>query len=126
VADYAPVYRNGSNPFTMTASATITGGQLLDASGSGTVAPAGAASTIFVGVAAHDCASGSRITVWPIPGVVHETTTPAGVTAGASLATAAAGTVNSGTVGTLAAAGSLLGTALTTAGAAAKARWLGR
>jgi hypothetical protein len=97
VADYSPVYRNGSNPFTMTASATITGGQLLDASGSGTVAPSGAASGVFVGVAAHDCASGARITVWPVAGVVHETTTPAGVTAGAALATAAAGTVNSGT-----------------------------
>jgi hypothetical protein len=120
------VYRNGSNPFTVTASATIVGGQLVDVTGSGTVGPSGAGSTVCVGVAAHDCASGARITVWPLAGVVHETTTPAGVTAAASLATAAAGTVNSGTVGTLAAAGSLIGTALTTAGAAAKTRWVGR
>jgi hypothetical protein len=126
VADYSPVYRNGSNPFTMTASATITGGQLLDASGSGTVAPSGAASGVFVGVAAHDCASGARITVWPVAGVVHETVTPAGVSAGAALSTAAAGPVHSGTLGTRAAAGQLLGTALTTAGAAAKTRWIGR
>lgn len=126
MADYAPVYNNGSDPFTATASATIVGGQLLDISGSGTVGPAGAASVIFCGVAAHDCASGSRISVWPLPGLVHETTTPAGVTAGAALQVAAAGTVNSGTVGTLAAAGSLIGTALTTAGAAAKTRWVGR
>lgn len=126
MADYAPVYNNGSDPFTATASATIVGGQLLDITGSGTVGPSGAGSVVFCGVAAHDCASGARITVWPLPGLVHETTTPAGVTAGASLATAAAGTVNSGTVGTLAAAGSLIGTALTTAGAAAKTRWVGR
>lgn len=125
MADYAPVYRNGSNPFTMTASATITGGQLLDSSGSGTVAPAGAASVKVVGVAAHDCASGSRITVWPTEGVVHETTNGnAGtINAGSVLISAASGNIDvvAAQTGT-----ALLGVALTTAATAAKIRWIGR
>lgn len=123
MADYAPVYRNGSNPFTVTAAATIIGGQVLESTGSGTASPAGAASLKTIGVAAHDCASGSRLTVWPLPGVVHETTTPTGVAAGAVLITAAAGTVDpvAAQTGT-----ALMGIAITTAGAAAKVRWIGR
>jgi ammonia channel protein AmtB len=117
------VYRNGSNPFTMTASATIVGGQVLESTGSGTAGPAGAASLKTVGVAAHDCSSGARITIWPLPGVVHETTTPTGVTAGAVLITAAAGTVDpvAAQTGT-----ALMGVAITTAAGAAKVRWIGR
>lgn len=126
MADYVPVYYGGAEPYTMTASATITGGQVLVASGVGTVAPSSGASGAFVGVAAHDATSGQRVTVWPIPGVVHETTTPAGVTAGAALASAASGGVDSGTLGTLAAAGHLIGTAISTAALGAKVRWIGR
>lgn len=123
MSDYNPVYTGGAQPFTMTASAAITGGQVLANSGVGTVAPAGATSGGFVGVAAQDAASGARVTVWPLSGVVHETTASGAITAGNALATGASGTVAAGTLGTLAAAGQLLGTALTTAADTAKVRW---
>ncbi|SFK92570.1 hypothetical protein SAMN05216275_14161 [Streptosporangium canum] len=126
MADYSPVYTGGAAPFTMTASATVTGGQVLFASGVGTVAPTAGANGAYVGVAAHDAASGARVTVWPIPGVVHESVTPAGVTAGGALTSSTAGGVDSGTLATVAAAGTLIGTALSTAASAAKCRWIGR
>lgn len=126
MADYTPVTTGGNKPFTSTASAAITGGQLVAVSGTGTVAPAGADSGIVVGVAAHDAANGAKVAVWPLVGPIHETTTSAGVTAGNSLASEAAGGIKSGTLATLAAAGTLLGTALTTASAGNKARWTAR
>lgn len=126
MADYLPVYTNGAEPYSATTSATVTGGQVLYASGNGTVAPTAGANGAFVGVAAHDAASGARVTVWPVSGVIHETTSPAGVTAGAALTSSTSGGVDSGTLGTIAAAGTLMGTALTTASAGAKTRWIGR
>jgi hypothetical protein len=126
VSDYLPVYSNGSQPYGMTASATITGGQLLIASGVGTVAPSAGADGKVIGVAGNDAASGARVTVWTIPGLTHESVTPAGVTAGAALSSSTAGGVDSGTLATLAAAGTLIGTATTTATAGNKCRWVGR
>ncbi len=126
MSDYLPVYSGGMQPFGMTASATITGGQVLIASGVGTVAPAAGADGKVIGVAGNDAASGARVAVWPIPGLTHETVTPAGVTAGNALASAASGGVDSGTLATLAAAGTLIGTATTTATAGNKCRWVGR
>lgn len=126
MADYLPVFPNGMEPFTMTASATITGGQVVFASGVNTVAPTAGANGAAIGVAAGDAANGARVAIWPLSGVVHETTTPAGVTAGAAVTSSTAGGVDSGTLGTVAAAGTHLGTALTTAAAAAKVRWIGR
>lgn len=125
MSDYLPVHV-GAAPYTSTASAAITGGQVLEATTTGAVGPAGAASTKVVGVAGNDAALGASVLVFPIHGNIHETTTPAGVTVGAVLAAAAAGTVDSGTPGTLAAAGTDIGVALTTASAAAKVRWTGR
>jgi hypothetical protein len=126
MSDYNPVYTGGSKPFTMTASATITGGQVLFASGVGTVAPTAGANGAYVGVAAMDAASGARVTVWPIPGCIHETVTPAGVTAGGALTSSTAGGVDSGTLATIAAAGTLMATALSTATSGNKCRWIGR
>lgn len=126
MADYAPVYYGGTEPFTMTASAAITGGQVLFVSGVGTVAPTAGPNGAYIGVAAHDAASGSRVTVWPIPGVVHETISPAGVTAGNALTSSTAGGVDSGTLATIAAAGTLIGTAVSTATTGNKCRWIGR
>ena len=123
MADYTPVFTGGSRPWTATTSATVTGGQVLVVSGTGTVGPAGGASGLVCGVAAHDAGSGAQVTVWPLPGVIHETTTPTGVTAGNALVSAAAGTVDPGTLGTLAAAGTLIGVALTTATAGNKCQW---
>jgi hypothetical protein len=126
MSDYAPVYENGSLPFTMTASATITGGQVLVFSGVGTVAPSSAASGAVAGVAAHDAVNTGRVSIWPIPGLVHESVTPGGVTAGNALSSSTSGGVDSGTLGTLAAAGTLIGTAVNTATTGLKTRWLGK
>lgn len=128
MADYVPVYENGSLPFTMTASAAVVGGQIVVHTGVGTVGPSAGASGLFVGVAAHDAATNARVSVWPIPGLVHETTTPVGgVTSGDTLTTGTAGGIIGGNVlGTVAAAGTLLGTALSTATVGLKARWIGR
>lgn len=127
MSDYTPVYDGGTAPITMTTSAAVTGGQCVFASGVSTVAPTAGANGAVIGVAAFDQATvGGKVTVWPITGVVHETVTPAGVTAGAALTTSTAGGVDSGTLATVAAAGTFIGTALTTATAGNKTRWIGR
>lgn len=126
MSDYNPVYTGGCKPFTMTASATITGGQVLFASGVGTVAPTAGANGAYVGVAAADAASGTRVAIWPVTGCIHETVSPAGVTAGNALTSSSAGGVDTGTLATVAAAGTLIGTALSTATTGLKCRWIGR
>jgi hypothetical protein len=126
MADYTPVYVSGNNPFTKTASATIVGGNVVIASGVSTVAPAGAAATTAIGVAAHDAASGARVTVWPLANVEHECIASGTVTAGDAVATGAAGTVATVVAGTGAAAGTLIGTATTTATTGLKVRFVGR
>jgi hypothetical protein len=126
MADYTPVFSAGQVPYTSTAGATIVGGQLLFASGVNAVTPTAGANGATVGVAAHDAASGATVTVWPLVGCIHETTTPAGVTAGAALSSSTAGGVDSGVLGTLAAAGTFLGTAINTATAGNKVRWTAR
>lgn len=126
MADYTPVFADGVKPFTSTASATITGGVIVEASSTGAVATAGVGSVKFVGVAAHDAASGAKVTVWPLTGVVHEVTHTAGGSVGDCLTVAANGLLATTAVGTAAAAGSDIGNALTTAGAGAKMRFIGR
>lgn len=125
MADYTPIYTGGVTPMTLTTSAAVTGGQVLEVSASGTVAPAAANSVKFVGVAAHDAASGARVTVWPIDNCVHEFTSSGAITAGAGVKCGAAGVVVTAVVATEAAAGALVGIALTDA-ASNKVRALGR
>ncbi|MEV4179935.1 capsid cement protein [Streptosporangium canum] len=128
MSDYLPIYTPGET-FTVTTSAAITGGQLVAVSGNGTVGVAGAASAAWIGVAAHDAASGSRLTVFA-RGTVHESTASGAITAGAQLATGAAGTVASLAVAAGAAAGDInnaravVGVALTTAADTAKVQWM--
>jgi hypothetical protein len=123
VGDYTPVFTNGSYPFTSQASGTITGGDCVVVSGSGTVAASGAAG-VAVGVAAHDAVTGQKVTVWPLR-CVHETIAGvAGVTAGNRLKVGA-------TAGKLIndaspSVGVTIGDALTTAAQDAVLRWLGR
>lgn len=128
MADYTPVFSGGAIPFTSTTSAIVTGGQVLIASGAGTVAPAGAAAVTCVGVAAHDAASGAIVTVWPLANVIHEIVVVAAatVTAADGVITGAAGTVNTGLIPAQSAAGALIGVALTTATAPNKVRFIGR
>lgn len=129
MSDYSPVYLPG-HEISATTSAAVTGGQLVEVSGDGTVGPASAASPKVVGVAAFDCGSGARATVIS-RGVVHETTASGAITAGdqvAAVATgkvaavaAASGTPDAAAVNT---ARSVLGVAMTTAADAALVRWM--
>ncbi len=109
MADYLPIFKQGDT-FTSQASAAITGGQLVAVSGTGTVAPAGAAATNVVGVAAFDAASGDKVTIFR--GGVQYPIAVTAVTAGDLVDAAAAGKVATGTTAPV-------GVALTTAGAGA-------
>lgn len=98
MAENVPVYLPGK-AITSQASATITGGQLVYVSGSGTVAPTATAADIPVGVAAFDAAAGEKVTVYG-RGTVYKLTASGAITAGASVAAGAAGAVAAHTVGT--------------------------
>ncbi len=117
MAEYLPLHDEG--PITRSASAAITGGQLLYVSGSGTVAPTTGATPAWVGVAGFDANPNDNVTVWsddvqrPIAGA-------GGVTAGLLVEAGAGGTVvNQPATGAL--PGNVVGLALTTAPANALA-----
>jgi hypothetical protein len=127
MADYSPVYSAGVVPFTVTTAGAVTGGNVVMASATGVVTVAGADSTAVIGVAAHDAASGAKLTVWPMDGCIHELVASGAITALAGVVTDAAGQVKTATIATAAAAGTLIGTALTTAaGSPLKLRVQGR
>lgn len=128
MADYAPIVSGGAVPWTATTSAIVVGGTLAAVSGSGTVATAGAASTVVCGVFAHDAASGAKVTVWPLEGVVHEIVSANNITAGGGIQAAASGQADpvATSIAAGSAAGTLIGTALTTVTAPAKVRFQGR
>ena|ERR1700754_1396753 len=128
MADYTPIFTGGTAPFTMQASATIVGGTPVASSGVGTVATAAADSTVVLGIAAHDAASGAKVTVLPIDGATHEVAVQAAgtVTAGDGVVVGTSGTVKTATIATAAAAGTLIGIAETTATAPALVRFFGR
>ena len=88
MAEYLPIYKPGQ-AITLKASATITGGQLVEVTGSGTVGPAGLASTKVVGVAAFDAVNNDDVTIFA-SGVQHATASGA-ITAGDVVQAAAAG-----------------------------------
>ena len=115
MADYQPIFTGGARPRTMTTSAAVTGGRVVATSGSDTVAHAAADDATVAGVAAHDAASGAKVLVWPLEGVVHELEASGAITADAGVVTDAAGQVKTATIATAAAAGTLIGHALTTA-----------
>lgn len=117
--EYVPVYSEGDE-FPLTASAAITGGQVLVVSGVRTCAPSSAASIAVVGVAAFDAAIGDTVTV--LTESVHRLVATGTVTAGEIVTAAAAGTVATGP-GTV---GQGIGLALTTATApnTAEVLWL--
>jgi len=96
--DYTPVARDGR--YSYVTSATVTGGQLLENTGNATVGPAGVTSQKVVGVAAHDAASGARVTVHPIDDLHETTVANATLTAGQPVKAGAAGTIQLFVVGT--------------------------
>lgn len=125
---YTPVYAPGA-AYSSTASAAITGGQLVEVTGSGTVGPAGAQSLKVVGVAAFDAASGARVTVHRVA-PIHEATASGAVTAGDQLVSAAGGQVatlpaaSAALAGDINAARSVIGVALTSAASGAKVQFI--
>lgn len=108
MSDYLPIYFDSDEPFTLTLSGTVTGGQLVTWAG----AAAGAASTTVAGVAAQDGVSGDKITVWG-PGK-HRGTASGTIAVGDPVCAAASGQVRTWVSGTDAVA-SLLGKAMTAA-----------
>lgn len=109
MAEYVPLFKPGQ-AVTRRTSAAVTGGQLVAVSGNGTVAPAGATSAAWLGVAATDAASGADVTIHR--GGVQRIAAAGAVTAGDMLASAAGGKVaTAATPG----AGQQVGVALTTA-----------
>lgn len=129
MGDYVPVYAAGQKPSSHTTSAAVTGGRLAAVSGNGTLAMAGAASTVVVGVFAHDAASGARVSVWPLDGIVHELEAASAITQAGGIQAAANGQVDPATtsIAAASAAGTLVGVASTTAaGSPLKVRFVGR
>lgn len=127
MGDYQPCYAGGTKPRTLITSADVTGGRVVATSGDGTVAHAAADDATVAGVAAHDALSGKPVLVWPIEGVVHELEASGAIAADAGVVTDAAGQVKTATLATAAAAGTLIGHALTTAaGTPLKLRVYGR
>lgn len=126
MADYTPVFSGGAVPFTSQASAAITGGKIVMVTGVGTVGEATAAAAICVGVAAHDAATGAKVTVWPLRNVTHEIVSTGTVTVADGVVAGAAGVAATAVVATAAAAGTLLGIAENTATGGALCRFIGR
>lgn len=118
MAEYTIVAPAG--PQSSTASATITGGQLLEVTGDNTVGPAGAASLKIVGQACHDAASAAGVTYYS-DGPIREATASGAVSAGDLLIGAAAGKVAAGTT-----ANAVRGVALAAAADGATVRYMGR
>jgi hypothetical protein len=110
MAEYLPVKTPGE-ALVHTASATIAGGQLLAISGSDTVAPAGVASTAWIGVSAFDAVANERVTVYT--GGVQELTASGAIVAGGLVSAAANGAVAA--AGATPAVGTVVGIAVTTA-----------
>ena len=104
MSDYLPKHTPGE-AFTIQASATLTGGQVVTATGG----VAGADATTFIGIAAHDTVSGRPVTVFA-DGVQRPTAAGA-IAAGALVKCAADGRVTTYTAGTDAPEG-LVGVAL--------------
>lgn len=110
MAEYLPLYEEGDS-ITRTASAAITGGQLVRVSGSGTVAPTSAASADWVGVAGFDAGTGEPVTIYRVG--IQRLVASGTVTAGQLVEGAASGRVAAHTNGT--ADYNVVGLALTTA-----------
>jgi hypothetical protein len=89
MAEYTPSVPPG--PFTSTTSADVLAGKCLVVSGDNTVATSSAASVAFVGVAAFDALSGTKVTVHR--GGIHVLAASGAIAAGELVTTAAAGAV---------------------------------
>lgn len=90
MADNAPLYFP-SDRLPLTASADITGGQVVYVSGANTVAPTSTATSAWIGVAGHDALNGKQVVVYTSG--VHQVPASGAIAAGALVIPAAAGAV---------------------------------
>jgi hypothetical protein len=134
MADYTTAVGGPVNQITMTTSGAVTGGDPLEVSATNTVAKcAGATSVKYVGIAAHDAASGAKVLVLT-PGPVFDGVADGAITAGDQLVPSAvatkqvksAGAITTPTAAEVTATRAIIGVALTTAADAATVRWLQR
>jgi len=118
MADFLPRFKPGQS-WSATTSANVTGGKLLEVSGDGTVAHAGANSVAVVGVAAFDANSGDTVTVFSpkIAVLVASGAITAGsqVVAGSAGVVTALAAVTTPTAGDVTGSRAIVGVALTTA-----------
>jgi hypothetical protein len=118
MADFIPKFKPGQSWSALT-SANVTGGKLLEVSGDGTVAHAGANSVAVVGVAAFDANSGDTVTVYSpkIAVLVASGAITAGsqVVAGSAGVVTALAAVTTPTAGDVTGSRAIVGVALTTA-----------
>lgn len=117
MADYVPVFKPGDD-LTLTAAATITGGQLVYVSAANSVTPTAGATAAWLGVATTDAASGAKVGI--TSGGVQELTAAGAIAAGDVLIPASSGRVAAIGAGTT--YSQVVGIALTAAADAAKAR----
>jgi hypothetical protein len=121
MAEYLPVKVDG-DALTLSAGATITGGQVVFVSAANTVTATAGANSAWLGVAGFDAVSGDNVTVYTTG--VQECTASGTIAAGNLLESAAAGAVAAHTLGTN--DGNVVGTALTAATNGNKVRFLMR
>jgi hypothetical protein len=126
VSDYTPTHVLGRAPWTLTASATIAGGDCVSVSGVKTVAPSAAGALTCIGVASGDAASGAKLAIYPLECVHDSLAGAGGVTAGNPLKVGAAPNKLVLWVTGTDSAAAFIGIALTTAAADAALQWVGR
>ena len=71
MADYVPV-NSDNTAITLTAGAIVTGGRCVKMSADDTVIHTVTTNDRAIGVTAHDAPSGGRVTVYLLPGFLHE------------------------------------------------------
>lgn len=87
---YSPTYLPADR-LNFTTAAAVTAGQLVYISAANTVTPTSAATAAWIGVAAHDAASGAVVTVYTVG--VHIVAASGTIAAGAAVIAAASGAV---------------------------------
>src|SRR6266700_1080019 len=131
MSDYTPVFLPG-DVIPLTTSGIVAGGDLVEVSGSGTVAKVGTTASVkYVGIAEQDAVSGARVGVFARD-LVHESIADGAITAGDQLTTtgtvgAQVKTVPAVTTPTAADVTNtraIIGVALASAGNLQKVRWM--
>lgn len=92
MADYLPKFTPGK-AITLTASADVTGGRLVEVTGNRTVGPAAADVADVVGVAGTDALSGEKVLVYPRPGGVQRLVASGAIAAGVKVISATGGKI---------------------------------